>query len=101
MHVHLPTRVDLVRREVLGRNGVLYPLDRLELAHGAMYYSHPGAQHPAVAYQERWLLPALGCVVIRWTMHEGRAPFDYGWYIDLDGIDARFIAAGSPLRVRR
>lgn len=76
-----------MRREVHGRNGVVYALDRLELADGAMYYGHAGAQHPAIAYQERWLLPALGCVVIRWTMREGRAPFNYGWYIDLDGIE--------------
>ncbi len=80
-------RIDLVRREVNGRDGVLYPIDRIEIANGAMYFSRVGAQHPAIAYQERWLLPALGCVVIRWTMREGRAPFNYGWYIDLDGIE--------------
>jgi uncharacterized protein len=87
MMIHLPMRIDLARREVNGRDGLLYPIDRLERTTNALYFSRAGAQHPDIAYQERWLLPALGCVVIRWTMREGIEPFDCGWYIDLDGIE--------------
>jgi uncharacterized protein len=87
MVIHLPMRIDLAHREVNGRDGLLYPIDRLERTTNALYFSRVGAQHPDIAYQERWLLPALGCVVIRWTMRERVEPFDYGWYIDLDAIE--------------
>ncbi len=52
-----------------------------------LYFGRQGANNPGIAYQERWLLPEQGWVVIRWTMQPGVEPFAYDWYVDIDRVD--------------
>lgn len=80
-------RIDLVNRTVTGRDGLAHPLDRCVLAGDAMYFARHGAADPRIAYQERWVLPAQGWVVIRWTLHEGAEPTGFDWYVDIDRVD--------------
>lgn len=84
---HPPIRLDLPNRTVSARDGLFYPIDRLAVSDGALYFGRHGANNPGIAYQERWLLPDQGWVVIRWTMHPEAEPFAYDWYVDIDRVD--------------
>jgi predicted RNA-binding protein associated with RNAse of E/G family len=82
-----PTVIDVAARTVSARDGRHYPLDRLTTTGDSLYFARRGAADPRIAYQERWLLPARGWVVIRWTLHAGAPPLGYDWYVDLDRIE--------------
>ncbi len=84
---HPPTLIDVVARTASARDGHHYPLDRLTIAGDSLYFARHGAADPRIAYQERWLVPARGWVIIRWTLHAGAPPLGYDWYVDLDRID--------------
>lgn len=87
MTSHPPIRVNIASQTVSARDGLFYPLDRMSMAEGALYFGRHGANNPGIAYQERWLLPEQGWVVIRWTMHPDAEPFGYDWYVDIDRVD--------------
>lgn len=82
-----PIRVDIPSQMVSARDGLFYPIDRFAVSDGALYFGRYGAANPSIAYQERWLLPEQGWVVIRWTMHPDVEPLGYDWYVDIDRID--------------
>ena len=59
--------IDLPRRTVLDRNGVLYPLAALAVAEDGVYYARPIEGNEHFVYQERWILPAPGWVINRFA----------------------------------
>lgn len=84
---HQGALVTVGARTVRGRSGETFPLDRLELTDGGLYYGRFFEGHPSVRYHERWLLPAQGWVVNRFAMRPDAPPFWCDWYIDLDGVE--------------
>ncbi len=78
--------VDTVAGTVRDRNGVIYPLERLVVAGGRLYYARSIAPNPLFSYHERWLLPEQNWVVNRFAFHPHRLP-SIDWYIETDLIE--------------
>ena len=82
-----PIRVHIPNKTVSARDGLFYPINHMAFSDGVLYFGRHGAENPSIAYQERWLFPEQGWVVIRWTLHSDGKPLGYDWYIDIDRTD--------------
>lgn len=85
---HSGALVSVSARTVRGRSGETFPLERLELSDGALYYGRTFGDHPSICYHERWLLPAQGWVINRFTPYPDKPPFWCDWYVDIDRVES-------------
>ena len=77
--------VDVEARTVRERDRVVYPLERLQISPAGIYHGRPVEGGP-FRYKERWLLPAKGWCVNRFSDHVGRVP-EWHWYIEPEIIE--------------
>lgn len=87
--------VDTQALTVRDRNGLTYPIERLEVAQGRLFYARAIAGNDLFFYQERWLIPDQGWVVNRFTFHEHLRATAIDWYMETDRVEV----AGSTWRV--
>lgn len=82
---HSGSVLDLRTRTVRGRDGVVCPLDRVELAGAGLHVTRHVAENPRIDYLEAWLLPEKGWAIGRF-LFGGRA-LEPEWYMETEIIE--------------
>ncbi|HEX6032473.1 MAG TPA: hypothetical protein VFY90_13655 [Tepidiformaceae bacterium] len=77
--------MDTATRRVCDRDGEWYPLDRLEIAGGTLYYARP-LDFRLFDYHERWLLREQGWSISRLRFRP-HVPAPMDWYIETEIIE--------------
>lgn len=85
MHRSPPTTVDSTAKLLHGRDGRIYPIDRLVRGSEALYCEL--SVDPS-RYERRrmWLIPIFGWVVNAFADRRFRSDEGWDWYIDIDRI---------------
>lgn len=81
-----PTVIYLPDRSICRRDGQFRALDRLVVTPTALYYARLWDDHPRIAGNETWLLPAQAWAVTRFSYRPGAQRHAWDWYIDIDHI---------------
>lgn len=55
--IHPPVRLDLTNQTVSARDGLFYPIDRLAVSDGALYFGRHGANNPGIAIRSGGCCP--------------------------------------------
>lgn len=100
---HAGADIDTKTRRVRDRDGLWYPLDRMVVADGGLFYSRPigsSAEQARVPgqlfhYHQRWVLPDQGWVVNRMSYFPD-VPDPMDWYIEPEIIKV----GGDVWRIR-
>lgn len=71
------------------RDGRVHVLEEFAVGEGAVYFAWHGGPTPEFLYQQRWIFPEHGWMVIRWTRTAESTPLGYDWYIDVDRIETQ------------
>lgn len=82
---HTGSVLDLRAHTVRGRDGVVCPLDRVELAGAGLHVARHVAENPHIDYLEAWLLPERGWSIARFQFR-GRA-LEPEWYMETEIIE--------------
>jgi hypothetical protein len=80
--------IDTRNQTVRDRDGLVYPVDRMVMGDGCLYYARPLDNFEDIGfdYHELWAFPALDLTVSRIRFLPGAGdPID--WYIETDPID--------------
>jgi predicted RNA-binding protein associated with RNAse of E/G family len=100
---HAGADIDTITRRVRDRDGLWYPLDRMVVADGGLFYSRPigssAEQHRVPGqlfhFHQRWILPKQGWVVNRMSYFPD-VPEPMDWYIEPEIITVN----GDTWRIR-
>lgn len=76
--------VDTCNRTVGFQGGDSYPLDRLEIAGGRLFYARAIAGSALVSLQETWLIPDRDWTFTRFTFHEHLRAAAFDWKLEPD-----------------
>jgi hypothetical protein len=80
--------IDARGQMVRDRDGIVYPVERMLVGDGVLYYGRPLSNGADIGfdYHELWAFDALDLVVSRLRFLRG-APDKIDWYIETDPID--------------
>ena len=83
---HQGVLIDVAQRTHRDREGRVTPLDELVRGEQGLYFAGRFPDNPRFHAYQRWMLPAEGWVVGRFTVHPGKRPMSCDWYVDVDTV---------------